>query len=194
MENNKMIIIGVVAFVIIAAFVALSRDTTPNNEMTDTPEQITEENVMENEEELNEEVPSESEQTIVDIAAGNDNFKTLVAAVQAAGLTDTLSGDGPFTVLAPTDAAFTKLPAGTVESLIQDKEALTKVLTYHVLPGKIMAEDIVNLTSATTVQGQDVTIKVEGGKVMINNANVVTTDIEASNGVIHVIDTVLLPE
>jgi uncharacterized surface protein with fasciclin (FAS1) repeats len=132
-------------------------------------------------------------QTIVEIAAANPNFSTLVTAVTEAGLVETLSGEGPFTVFAPTNEAFAKLPAGTLESLLADKAALTKVLTYHVVPGKVMAADVVGLTSATTVQGQDVTVAVEGESVMINNSTVVATDIEASNGVIHVIDTVLLP-
>lgn len=132
--------------------------------------------------------------TIVDIASENGNFKTLTTALTEAGLVETLSGDGPFTVFAPTDEAFAKLPAGTVESLLKDKEKLTSILTYHVVPGKVMAADVVKLTSATTVQGQDVTVKVEGDSVMINDAKVVTTDIEASNGVIHVIDTVILPK
>lgn len=133
-------------------------------------------------------------QTIVDTAVANGNFKTLVAAVQAAGLAETLSGPGPFTVFAPTDAAFAKLPAGTVESLLKDKEKLTSILTYHVVPGKVMAADVVKLTSAKTVNGQMVTVKVNGDTVMINDAKVVTADVEASNGVIHVIDTVILPK
>lgn len=132
--------------------------------------------------------------TIVDIAVANGNFKTLTTALTEAGLVETLSGEGPFTVFAPTDEAFAKLPAGTVEALLQDKEKLTSILTYHVVSGKVMAEDVVKLTSATTVQGQDVTVKVEGDTVMINDAKVVTADIEASNGVIHVIDTVILPK
>jgi len=137
--------------------------------------------------------PAPSEQTIVEIAIENGNFTTLVAAVQAAGLAETLSGDGPFTVFAPTDEAFAKLPAGTVEALLQDKDKLAAILTYHVVAGKVMAADVVNLTSATTVNGQDVEIKAWDGKVMIDGANVVAADIEASNGVIHVIDTVILP-
>jgi len=130
---------------------------------------------------------------IVEIAVANGNFQTLVAAVQAAGLAETLSGEGPFTVFAPTDEAFAKLPEGTVEALLNDKERLTAILTYHVVPGKVMASDVVDLSSATTVNGQDVAISVMNGKVMINNATVTATDIEASNGVIHVIDTVILP-
>ena len=132
--------------------------------------------------------------TIVEIASENSDFSTLVAAVKAAGLVETLSGTGSFTVFAPTNEAFAKLPQGTVEALLKDKEKLTKILTYHVVSGKVMASDIVGLTSAKTVEGSDLTVRVDNGKVMINNANVTTTDIEASNGVIHVIDTVLLPQ
>ena len=136
---------------------------------------------------------SSAEQDIVDTAIAAGQFETLVAAVQAAGLVDVLKGDGPFTVFAPTDEAFAKLPAGTVEALLQDKEKLAAILTYHVVAGKVMAADVVKLSSATTVNGQDVTIKVDGGMVMVNGAHVVATDIETTNGVIHVIDTVLLP-
>ncbi len=133
---------------------------------------------------------------IVDTAVGAGQFKTLAAALQAAGLIETLKGKGPFTVFAPTDAAFAKLPAGTVESLLkpENKAKLTAILTYHVVAGKVMAADVVKVTSAKTVQGGAVAVKVNGGKVMIDAANVVTTDIAASNGVIHVIDTVLMPK
>jgi uncharacterized surface protein with fasciclin (FAS1) repeats len=130
---------------------------------------------------------------IVDTAVEAGSFTTMVAAVQAAGLVETLKGEGPFTVFAPTDEAFAALPEGTVEALLADIPALTDILLYHVVPGKVMAADVVNLTSATTVQGSDLAIVVEDGKVMINGANVVTTDIETSNGVIHVIDAVLIP-
>jgi|688.fasta_scaffold301316_2 transforming growth factor-beta-induced protein len=132
---------------------------------------------------------------IVDTAVGAGSFKTLVAAVQAADLVDTLKGKGPFTVFAPTDEAFAKLPAGTVEDLIkpENKEKLVAILTYHVVPGKVLAKDVVKLTAAKTVQGQDVAIKVADGKVTVDNANVVKTDIECSNGVIHVIDSVIIP-
>ena len=133
---------------------------------------------------------------IVDTAVSAGSFNTLVAAVKAAGLVDTLKGDGPFTVFAPTDEAFKKLPAGTVEDLLkpENKAKLQAVLTYHVVSGKVMASDVVKLTKATTVQGQDVKIAVKGEKVHVNNANVVKTDIGTSNGVIHVIDTVILPK
>jgi len=132
---------------------------------------------------------------IVDTAVGAGSFKTLVAAVQAAGLVETLKGKGPFTVFAPTDEAFAKLPAGTVESLLkpENKEKLVAVLTDHVVPGKVMAADVVKLTEAPTVQGSKAKVKVVDGTVMIDNAKVVKTDIETSNGVIHVIDAVILP-
>ena len=132
--------------------------------------------------------------TIVDIAAGNPDFSTLVAAVKAAGLVETLSGDGPFTVFAPTNEAFAKLPEGKVDSLLADIPTLKKILTYHVVAGKVMAADVVGLDSATTVQGDEVKIAVVDGKVKLNDSAMVTaTDLEASNGVIHVIDTVLIP-
>lgn len=130
---------------------------------------------------------------IVDTAVEAGSFTTLVAAVQAAGLVDTLKGPGPFTVFAPTDEAFAALPAGTVEGLLQDIPALQAVLTYHVVPGKVLAEDVVNLSSATTVQGSNVDIEVRYGNVYIDGAQVVMTDIVTANGVIHVIDSVILP-
>jgi len=130
---------------------------------------------------------------IVTTAVENGSFKTLAAALQAAGLVATLQGPGPFTVFAPTDAAFAKLPAGTVEALLKDKAKLTAILTYHVVAGKVEAKDVVKLTSAATVNGASVTVKVVNGKVMINNATVTAADVQASNGVIHVIDTVILP-
>ena len=131
---------------------------------------------------------------IVDIAVGAGSFTTLVAAVQAAGLVDTLKGEGPFTVFAPTDDAFAALPDGTVEALLkpENKDQLIAILTYHVVAGKVMSGDLSNNMMATTVQGGDVKIMTEGG-VSVNGANVTTADIEASNGVIHVIDAVILP-
>jgi uncharacterized surface protein with fasciclin (FAS1) repeats len=129
---------------------------------------------------------------IVDTAVNAGSFKTLVAAVQAAGLVDTLKGAGPFTVFAPTDEAFSKLPAGTVDSLLKDIPQLTKILTYHVVSGKVLSSDVVKLDKATTVQGSDVKIDASSG-VKVNDATVVTPDVEADNGVIHVIDSVLLP-
>jgi uncharacterized surface protein with fasciclin (FAS1) repeats len=132
---------------------------------------------------------------IVDTAAEAEDFTTLVAAVKAAGLVETLKGDGPFTVFAPTNAAFGKLPEGTVDTLLkpENKEKLVSVLTYHVVPGKVMAADVIKLKNAKTVQGSEVDIVVTDGKVKIDNANVVKTDIECGNGVIHVIDAVILP-
>jgi uncharacterized surface protein with fasciclin (FAS1) repeats len=135
-------------------------------------------------------------QDIVDTAVAAGSFKTLAAALKAAGLIDTLKGPGPFTVFAPTDAAFAKLPAGTVEALLkpENKAKLTRILTSHVVAGKVMAADAAKLTSAKAVSGDTLTIAAQGGSVMIDKAKVVKTDIAASNGVIHVIDTVILPK
>jgi uncharacterized surface protein with fasciclin (FAS1) repeats len=132
---------------------------------------------------------------IVDTAVAG-GFITLVAAVKAAGLVDTLKGPGPFTVFAPTDAAFAKLPAGTLESLLkpENKAKLVSILTYHVVAGKVMAADVVKLKSAKTVEGESIAIKTADGGVMVDKAHVTKTDIETSNGVIHVIDTVLMPK
>ena len=134
--------------------------------------------------------------TIAQVAAEAGNFKTLVAALEAAGLVGTLQGAGPFTVFAPTDAAFAKLPPGTVESLLGDREKLASILTYHVVSGKVMAADIVKANGAApaTVNGQPLDVRVRDGKVLVNGAQVTTADVGASNGVIHVIDTVLLPK
>jgi uncharacterized surface protein with fasciclin (FAS1) repeats len=136
-----------------------------------------------------------ADKDIVDTAVGAGQFKTLAAALTAAGLVNNLKGPGPFTVFAPTDAAFAALPAGTVDTLLrpENKARLTAILTYHVVAGKVMAADVVRLKEAKTVNGAMVAVKVDGGNVMINNAKVATADIAASNGVIHVIDTVLLP-
>ena len=131
-------------------------------------------------------------QDIVDTAVKAGNFKTLVAAVQAAGLVDTLKGAGPFTVFAPTDEAFAKIPKTTLDGLLADKAALTKVLTYHVVPGKVMAKDV-KAGKVKTVQGQELTISTNMG-VMVDQSKVIATDVTASNGVIHAIDTVLMPK
>jgi uncharacterized surface protein with fasciclin (FAS1) repeats len=131
--------------------------------------------------------------TIVDIAVQAGSFKTLVQAVQAAGLVETLSGEGPFTVFAPTDEAFAQIPAETLQAVLANKEQLTAILTYHVVPGKLMAADVVRSTQLQTVQGQSITVSTEGG-VRVDNANVIQTDIEADNGVIHVIDQVIMPK
>jgi uncharacterized surface protein with fasciclin (FAS1) repeats len=129
---------------------------------------------------------------LVDTAVSAGSFKTLVAAVQAAGLAETLKGPGPFTVFAPTDEAFAKLPAGTVEGLLKDIPRLRAVLTYHVVPGRVMAKDVATLATARTVQGQSLTFDTRDG-VKVDGAKVIAADILASNGVIHVIDSVVLP-
>ena len=133
---------------------------------------------------------------IVDIAINNGSFNTLVAALQAADLVDALKGDGPFTVFAPTDAAFAALPEGTVESLLEpdNKELLVSILTYHVVPGRLLAADVVAETALQTLNGLSVTIEVDDSGVRIDDANIQATDIEGTNGVIHVIDAVILPE
>lgn len=131
---------------------------------------------------------------IIETAAAAGSFTTLAKAIEAAGLVETLKGEGPFTVFAPTDEAFAKLPEGTLDSLLQDKEKLAAILTYHVVPGKVSSEDVAQLPMAKTVNGQDLKIAAADGKVMVGNATVTQADIPASNGVIHVIDTVLLPE
>lgn len=135
------------------------------------------------------------EKNIVETAVSAGQFSTLAKALGAAGLVETLEGKGPFTVFAPTDAAFAKLPAGTVESLLkpENREQLTAILTYHVVPGEVKAADVVKLREAETVNGRKVRVKTSGSRVMINDATVTATDIEASNGVIHVVDTVILP-
>ena len=132
---------------------------------------------------------------IVDVAASAGSFKTRIAAVQAAGLVDALKGQGPLTVFAPTDEAFAKLPAGTVENLLkpENKDKLTAVLTYHVVPGRVTADQVVNLNSAKTINGRSLQISSMDGKVMVDNARVTSTDIMASNGVIHVLDSVVIP-
>lgn len=136
-----------------------------------------------------------SAETIVDIAATDDSFSTLVAALKAADLVDTLQGEGPFTVFAPTNEAFDALPEGTVESLLEpaNKEKLQSILTYHVVPGAIMSSDISGMTMAETVEGSEIAIDPTGDGVMVGEATVTQADIEASNGVIHVIDSVLMP-
>jgi len=136
-----------------------------------------------------------AEPDIVTVAATSGDFNTLVAAVKAAGLVETLQGDGPFTVFAPTDEAFAKLPAGTVDSLLlpENKQKLVAILTYHVVPGEVLAADVVRLSSANTVEGQPVSISADAAGVRVNDAKVIATDVMASNGVIHVIDSVLIP-
>ena len=134
------------------------------------------------------------EKNIVETAIGAGQFSTLVTALKAAGLVETLSGPGPFTVFAPTDEAFGKLPAGTVEALLQDKTKLTSILTYHVAAGKYLAADVLKMSSLKSVQGQNITISLKDGAAMADNAKIIKTDIVCSNGVIHVIEAVILPK
>ena len=139
---------------------------------------------------------NKAEKDIVETAVAAGSFQTLVAAVQAAGLVETLQGEGPFTVFAPTDDAFAKLPEGTVESLLkpENRDKLVAILTYHVVPGRLMASDVVGSEYLKTVQGQKIRVSLKGDKVMVNEAVILKTDIGTSNGVIHVIDQVILPE
>jgi len=143
-------------------------------------------------------VPAEAQHSpgknIVETAVAAGQFKTLAAALQAAGLVDALSGEGPFTVFAPTDEAFAKLPPGTVDALLKDKAKLTQILTYHVVSGNVPASEVVKVTSAKTLSGGTLKVTVMEGKVMVNNAHVIKADVKASNGVIHIVDTVLLPQ
>ena len=141
-------------------------------------------------------IAADTDKDIVDTAVAAGDFQTLTAALTAADLIDTLKGEGPFTVFAPTDEAFSKLPAGTVENLLKPEnlDQLTAILTYHVVPGAVTADQAVNLTEAATVNGQSIDISVAASKVMVDGATVVAADIMASNGVIHVIDSVILPE
>ena len=136
------------------------------------------------------------DKTVVEVAVKTEGFKTLVAAVKAAGLVETLSGDGPFTVFAPTDEAFAKLPKGTIEDLLkpENKAKLVSILTYHVVPGKVTSKQVTGLDKAKTVEGSEISIAVKEGSVMIDKAKVVKTDIACKNGVIHVIDSVILPK
>lgn len=186
MKNTPVIISVVILVIGVGAWALMSmgseQEETSNtmNKNTATNQQLTNTTSM-------------TEKNIVQTAIAAGSFSTLATAIQTAGLVDTLSGPGPFTVFAPTDAAFAKLPAGTLESLLSDKAKLASILTYHVISGEVKAAEVVKLTSAATVQGQNVMIDASNG-VMINDAKVTQTDIETSNGVIHVIDTVLLPK
>lgn len=184
-KSNSGMIIGVVVVIALAIgglIWAFSKDDTKDK------------NTQQSSSEMTKEEATNESKNIVEVASENEDFSTLVTAVKAAGLVETLSGEGPFTVFAPTNAAFEKLPAGTLEQLLANPAELKKILTYHVVSGKVTASQVVELTEATTVQGQKVQIKVEDGMVKINDSNVTSTDIMTSNGVIHVIDTVLLPQ
>jgi len=175
-----------VAAVLILAGCASGSDESESTETTAAAEETMAE-------ETTEAAKAEEPGTIVDVAVGNEDFSTLVAAVQAAGLAETLSGDGPFTVFAPTNDAFAALPAGLLEALLlpENKDTLVKILTYHVVPGEVTS-DMVTAGDVATVEGQNVTITTDGG-VKVNGANVIATDVMASNGVIHVIDAVIVP-
>jgi len=188
MKQSTMIMVGVGILILALAggYIFMNMQDSKDS-MTKSP-QVTTTTTTETDNE------SMNNKNIVVVAKEAGNFTTLLAAAQAAGLVETLTGTGPYTVFAPTDEAFAKLPAGTVESLLKDKEKLAQILTYHVVTGKVMAKDVAGMDSATTVQGGKVIIKTENGKVMINNATVTAADIEASNGIIHVIDTVLMPQ
>lgn len=194
MQKNTMIFIAVLAVAVIGGVMLISQGNN-NSANNAQGEPAMEQNQGQAELDSMDQGMA-SEQNIVEVAQSAGSFTTLVAAVEAAGLAETLSGPGPFTVFAPTDEAFAKLPAGTVESLLlpENREQLVSILTYHVVPGKVMAADVVNLQTATTVQGSHITIDASSGAVMVDNATVTQTDIEASNGVIHVIDTVIIPE
>lgn len=181
MKRNSLLVVLLVAFALVLAACGPAATPTPEPAPTAMPEPTA--------------IPEPELGDIVDTAVADGRFTTLVAAVQAAELVDALKGEGPFTVFAPTDDAFAALPEGTVESLLlpENKQALIDILLYHVVEGKVMAEDVVGLTSATTLLGKDIAIKVDMGNVYINDAQVIITDIETSNGVIHVIDAVILP-
>ena len=175
----RMTALVALSALVVAACSADEEPTTTTSTPTETETETTEAPMTEN--------------TIVDVAV-DAGFSTLVTAVQAAGLVETLQSDGPFTVFAPTDDAFAALPEGVLDGLLADTEALSAVLTYHVVSGEVLAADVVGLNSATSVQGEDIAITVDDGGVVLNGlSNVVTTDVEASNGVIHAIDTVILP-
>ncbi len=190
MFNKKSVF--AVSLIVVLALVLAACAPTATPEPTAVP---TEEPVMEVTEEPMQEVTEEPQpQTIVDIAVADGRFTTLVAALEAAGLAETLAGEGPFTVFAPTDDAFAKLPEGTVDALLEDIPALTDILLYHVVSGEVLAETVVTLDEAETLQGESVSIRVEDGMVYLNDAQVVITDIIADNGVIHVIDSVVLPK
>lgn len=168
--------------------------TVEQSETTSADEDSTETSASEAGEDDAAGADAAAEGDIVEVAVAAGDFTTLATALEAAGLVETLQGEGPFTVFAPTDAAFEALPAGTLDELLADQEALTNVLTYHVVEGEVPAADVVNLTEATALNGDTITISVQGEDVILNDSvQVVTTDVEASNGVIHVIDAVLLP-
>lgn len=182
MKKLKFLSLAVLA--VASAFLASCGNSPKEETVEETPVEIVEE------------APMEASNTVVDIAIGSPDHTTLVAAVSAAGLVETLSGTGPFTIFAPTNAAFEALPAGTVDNLLkpESKDQLTSVLTYHVVAGNVMAADLSDGQIVTTLNGQDLTVSISDGKVMINGATVIAVDLTGSNGVIHVVDGVLLPK
>ncbi len=184
----KLKLISLLAILsIVVAACGETEDASADTVSTETTAAVTETTEAMEEDDMTE------SNTIVDIAVADGRFDTLVTAVTEAGLVETLSGEGPFTVLAPTDDAFDALPEGLLDTVLADQELLTSILTYHVIDGAVPAATVVTLESATTLQGEDIAIVVDGDTVTINGATVVITDIEASNGIIHVIDAVLLP-
>ena len=189
---RQYLIITVIAVVLIGFGILYMRNMNPNQNMT-AGNGLRNQTTSQTESNRVPEENMNQEKNIVEIASSDDNFSTLVTAVKTAGLVETLSSEGPFTVFAPTNEAFAKLPKETLDAVLADKEQLTAILTYHVVSGKVMAKDVVNLESAKTVQGGSLKIETVGGNVMIDNAKVIKADIEAKNGVIHVIDTVLIP-
>jgi len=179
--------------VLFALVLAACASPAPTAQPTEVPVEEVVEEVME---EPTKEMEEEKVPSIVEIAVEDGNFTTLLTALQAAGLVETLQGDGPFTVFAPSDEAFAALPAGTVEALLEDTEALKSILLYHVVGNKVMAADVVGLDGqdVESLSGESFTVSIDGSDVMVNDAKVVATDIEGSNGVIHVIDAVILPQ
>lgn len=207
MKENNMLTIGIILLIVVGAGVFIfssmrsdgeSDETTMGNDSVaiETPKIEKDTKNTMNQDTMKKETENQMDKsnTIVDIAVSDPRFSTLVNAVKEAGLVETLSGKGPFTVFAPTNEAFSKIPEATLNDILADKEQLTAILTYHVLEGEVFAEDVVGITSAKTVQGGEVNVEVTGNSVMIDNAKVTQTDIEAENGVIHVIDTVLIPQ
>jgi transforming growth factor-beta-induced protein len=184
-NGSKIALVAIAAVVIIGGGIFLATNNKDDKSATNTTNSS-----QTQQKPATEEMNS---QNIVEVASSNPDFSTLVTAIKAAGLVETLSGEGPFTVFAPTNAAFDKLPAGTLDSLIADPAKLKAILTYHVVAGDVKAADVVKLTSAKTVNGGEVKIAVDGSNVKVNDASVTKTDIMTSNGTIHVIDTVLLP-
>jgi uncharacterized surface protein with fasciclin (FAS1) repeats len=181
---KKLKYLSLVVVIVSSAFLASCGNATKDEAVEETTVEVVEE------------APVEAPKTVVDIAVGSPDHTTLVAAVTAAGLVETLSGTGPFTIFAPTNAAFAALPAGTVENLLkpENKEKLSSVLTFHVVAGNVLAANLSDGQVVKTLNGQDLKVSIKDGKVMINGANVVAADLSGSNGVIHVVDAVLLPK